>query len=309
MRVVVRAYVLGHDGVGERGSVVLEDRGEELHEQRPSCEAVEHVDDASPRLRGLPLLVERHHELAREVDREENVALDPSLERVGLGHEGARVLLLPEDEEVVRPVDAALRVDLRRGRLGPGPAGAGVGEVSAPDVERVQSNGVDVVVDRPLAEASDRVRVRRHDGVDVAARDVQLRLAVGLGDLGDVELLRQVADALVRASVADEGRDDEPVARAHLVVLVQEEALVAVLAPLVHAAARVADVRASALSEPSASRVRLLEAFIQVDPPVLDFVGDGLRRPLHNHMQGESMCFAELNIPKNHVYLFKPQTK
>ena len=304
-RVVVRACVLGHYGVGERGPVVLEDRGEELHEQRPSREAVEHVDDACPRLRGLPLLVERHHELAREVDREEDVAPNPALERVGLGHERPRVLLLPEDEEVVRPVDAALRVGLRRGRLGPGPAGAGVGEVSAPDVERVQADGADVVVDRPLAEPPECVRVRRHDvsdglvaaepvlqrvvhlrerlvrGVDVAARDVQLRLAVGLGDLGDVELLRQVADALVRASVADEGRGDEPVARAHLVVPALEEALVAVLAPLVHAAVRVADVRAPALSVPSARRVRLLEPFARVDPPVLDFVGDGLGRPLH----------------------------
>ncbi len=26
-----------------------------------------------------------------------------------------------------------------------------------------------------------------------------------------------------------------------------------------------------------------------------------------NHMQGESMSFEELNVPKNHVYLFKPQ--
>ena len=34
---------------------------------------------------------------------------------------------------------------------------------------------------------------------------------------GDVELLREVADALVRAAVADEGRGDEPVARARLV--------------------------------------------------------------------------------------------
>ena len=26
-----------------------------------------------------------------------------------------------------------------------------------------------------------------------------------------------------------------------------------------------------------------------------------------NHMQGESMSFEELNVPKNHIYLFKPQ--
>ena len=55
----------------------------------------------------------------------------------------------------------------------------------------------------------------------------------------------------------------------------------AVLAPLVHAAVRVADVRAPALSVPSARRVRLLEPFARVDSPVLDFVGDGLGRPLH----------------------------
>ena len=305
VRVVVRAGVLGHDGVGERGPVVLEDRGEERHEQRPSREAVEHVDDAGPRLGGLALLVEGHHELARELDREEHASAHLALERVGLGHEGPRVLLLPEDEEVVRPVDAALRVRLRRGLLRAGPARAGVGEVSAPDVERVQAVGADVVVDGPLAEASERVRVRRHDvadglvaeepvlqggvhlrkrlvrGVDVAARDVQLRLAVCLGDLGDVELLREVADALVRAAVADEGRGDEPVARARLVVPALEEALVAVLAPLVHAAVRVADVRAPALPVPPARRVRLLESLAGVDPPVLDFVGDGLGRPLH----------------------------
>ena len=117
--------------------------------------------------------------------------------------------------------------------------------------------------------------------MDVAARDVQLRLAVGLGDLGDVELLRQVADALARASVADEGRGDEPVAGAGLVVPALEEALVAVLAPLVHSAVRVADVRAPALSVPPARRVRLLEALVRVDPPVLDLVRYGLRRPLH----------------------------
>ena len=99
--------------------------------------------------------------------------------------------------------------------------------------------------------------------------------------VGFVELLREVADALVRASVADEGRGDEPVARARLVVPALEEALVAVLAPLVHAAVRVADVRAPALSVPSARRVRLLEPFARVDPPVLDFVGDGLGRSLH----------------------------
>ena len=305
VRVVVRAGVLGHDRVGERRPVVLEDRWEELHEQWPSRGAVEHVHDAGPRLGGLALLVEGHHELAGELDREKHASAHLTLERVGLGHECPRVLLLPEDEEVVRPVDAALRVCLRRGLLRARPARACVGEVSAPDVERVKAVGADVVVDGPLAEPPKRVRVRRHDvadglvaeepvlqrgvhprkrlvrGVDVAARDVQLRLAVGLGDPGDVELLRQVADALVRAAVADEGRGDEPVARSHLVVPALEEALVAVLAPLVHAAVRVADVRAPALSEPSARRVGLLEAFARVDPPVLDFVGDGLRRPLH----------------------------
>ena len=28
-----------------------------------------------------------------------------------------------------------------------------------------------------------------------------------------------------------------------------------------------------------------------------------------NYMQGESMSFEELNVPKNHVYLFKPQSQ
>ena len=305
VRVVVRAGVLGHDGVGERGPVVLEDRGEERHEQRPSREAVEHVDDAGPRLGGLALLVEGHHELAGELDREKHASAHLTLERVGLGHEGSGVLLLPEDEEVVRPVYAALRVGLRRGLLRAWPARACVGEVSPSDIEAVQPVRPDVAVDGSLAEPSERVRVRRHDvsdgllaeepvlqrgvhlsehfvrGVDVAARNVQLRLAVGLGDLGDVELLRQVADALVRASVADEGRGDEPVARAHLVVPALEEALVAVLAPLVHAAVRAADVRAPALSVPPACRVRLLEALVRVDPSALDLVCYGLRWPLH----------------------------
>ena len=66
-RVVVGPRVLGHDGVGERGPVVLEDRWEELHEQRPPGDAVEHVDDARPRLGGLALLVEGEHELALEL--------------------------------------------------------------------------------------------------------------------------------------------------------------------------------------------------------------------------------------------------
>ncbi len=29
--------------------------------------------------------------------------------------------------------------------------------------------------------------------------------------------------------------------------------------------------------------------------------------PNTNHMQGESMYFEELNVPQNHIYLFKPQ--
>ena len=305
VRVVVGAGVLGHDGVGERGPVVLEDRGEELREQRPSRGAVEHVDDAGPCLGGLAFLVEGHHELAGELDREEHASAHLALERVGFRHEGPGVLLLPEDEEVVRPVDAALRVGLGRGLLRASPARTCIGEVSAPDVKRVQAVGPDVVVDGSLAEASKRVPVRRHDvadglvaekpllqraahlrehlvrGVDVAARDAQFRLPVGLGDLGDVELLRQVADALVRASVADERRGDEPVARPGFVVPAQQKALVAVLAPLVHAAVRVADVRAPALPEPPACRVRVLEPLAGVDPPVLDFVCYGLRRPLH----------------------------
>ena len=90
-----------------------------------------------------------------------------------------------------------------------------------------------------------------------------------------------LADALVRASVADERRGDEPVARPGFVVPAQQKALVAVLAPLVHAAVRVADVRAPALPEPPACRVRVLEPLAGVDPPVLDFVCYGLRRPLH----------------------------
>ncbi len=28
--------------------------------------------------------------------------------------------------------------------------------------------------------------------------------------------------------------------------------------------------------------------------------------PNTNHMQGESMYFEELNVPQNHIYLFKP---
>ena len=115
----------------------------------------------------------------------------------------------------------------------------------------------------------------------MAARDVQLRITVGLGDLRDVVLLRKMADALVPASVADERRRVEPFARADLVVLALEEALVAVLAPLVHAAVRVADLRAPAFSEPPARRVRLPEPLVRVNPPVLDLVRDGLRGPFH----------------------------
>lgn len=50
VRVVLRTRVLGHHGIGERSSVVLEDAREKLHEQRPSRDTVEHVDDPRPRL-------------------------------------------------------------------------------------------------------------------------------------------------------------------------------------------------------------------------------------------------------------------
>ena len=81
------------------------------------------------------------------------------------------------------------------------------------------------------------------------------------------------------ASVADEGRREEPLAGADLVVLALQEALVAVPAPLVHAAVRVADLRPLAVPVPPARRVRGLEALGRIDAPRLDLAGDGLRRP------------------------------
>ena len=298
-RVVVGPRVLGHDGVGERGPVVLEDRGEELHEQRPPGDAVEHVDDARPRLGGLALLVEGEHELALELDREEDAAPDPALERVGLGDPDALVLLLPEDEEVVRPPDAALRVRLRLDGLLRGPAHARKREVSAPDVEDAR---LDVGVDRLLAQAAELVRVRDDDvpdglalaepvldgdvhfldllvrGVDALAALVELRVAVGLRDLGDVELLRQGADALILASIADERGRDEAVAGARLELGALEEALVAVLAPLVHAAVRVAHAGSLALPVPLADRVRPAQPLVRVDSPRLELGGNRLWR-------------------------------
>lgn len=80
------------------------------------------------------------------------------------------------------------------------------------------------------------------------------------------------------APVADEGWREESLACADLVVPALQKALVAVLAPLVHAAVRVADLRPPAFPVPPARRVRRLETFGRVDAPRLDLVGDGLRR-------------------------------
>ena len=88
------------------------------------------------------------------------------------------------------------------------------------------------------------------------------------------------------ASVADEGRREEPLAGADLVVLALQEALVAVPAPLVHAAVRVADLRPLAVPVPPARRVRGLEALGRIDAPRLDLVGDGLRGPTDLRSRG-----------------------
>lgn len=115
-------------------------------------------------------------------------------------------------------------------------------------------------------------------GVDALAALVELRVAVGLRGPGDVELLGQGADALVLAPVADERRRDEAVAGARLELGALEEALVAVLAPLVHAAVRVAYAGAFALPVPFADRVRPAQPLVRVDPPRLELGGDRLWR-------------------------------
>ena len=298
--VVVRAGVLGHHGIGERCAVVLGEAREELHEERPPRDAVEHVDDPRPRLGRLALLVEGEDEAALEDQREQDASSDLPLERAGLDDLDAGMLHLPVDEELVRASDAAFRVGLRDDVLRPRLAHAGVGEVAAADVEEPAS---DVGVDGLLAHARERPGVGDHDVPDglvlpepvlqrlvhlrergvarvhALARVVQLRFAVGLRVLREIVLPGQVAGRLVPASVADEGRREKPLAGADLVVLALQEALVAVLAPLAHAAVRVADLRPPAFPVPPARRVRGLEALGRIDAPRLDLVGDGLRRP------------------------------
>ena len=215
VRVVVRAGVLGHHGIGERGAVVLEDAREELHEQRPSSDTVEHVDDPRPRLGGFALLMEGEDETALKDQREQDTSADLPLERVGLDDLDAGILHLPVDEELVCASDTAFRIGLRDDVLRPRLAHAGVGKVTASHVEETAS---DVGVDGLLAHVRERLGVGDHDVPDglvllepvlqclvhlrerrvarvhALARVVQLRFAIGLRVLREVVFLRQVAD-------------------------------------------------------------------------------------------------------------------
>ena len=244
---------------------------------------MEHVEDARARLRGLAVLQERERESALEDHREEDLAGDGTLDRVELDVADAGVR--GEEGEVlpVGPADAALRVRLRLGGLPRLAAHAGVGEVPAHDVEET---GLDVGVDGLLREAAEGPGVRGDDvahgllardavadglvhllelpvrGVYALARLMKVPVVVRLGDFGDVELLRQDADAFVLASVADERGREETVARAHPEVRAVEVAGLAVAAPDAQPAVRAADVPARAVGEVDADRVALLHALV-----------------------------------------------
>ena len=294
----VGAVVLDHLGVRELDAVV----GEYVLEQRPEeCRArkrPQHVEDARAGLRRLLVAEERERQLAVGEDHgEEHLPAD----RPDDGVEFARDLL-PELLEVFphlldRPPDAAPGVRLGDGLLVRLPAGAGEGQVV---LLRAEQSVGDPSVDRALRVLPEELRVgglHGHRGLpvlhawreglvhlrdrllvrmDARAREAALRLVLGLGDRGDVELLPERALALLPASVADERRPCEARAGRLAEVRAGLEALRRVLP---QAFPESVEHLADALCEVGADPVRASSALVAVEAVLDELVADSRRAP------------------------------
>ena len=112
--------------------------------------------------------------------------------------------------------------------------------------------------------------------MDARAREAALRLVLGLGDRGDVELLPERALALLPASVADERRPCEARAGRLAEVRAGLEALRRVLP---QAFPESVEHLADALCEVGADPVRASSAFVAVEAVLDELVADSRRAP------------------------------